>query len=222
MDGLGSGKLTTDSLSTAARRQLMRLIAQGALPPGARLNEVQLAERFGISRGPVREAARALEGEGVLVSRPRQGFFVADFTRREIEDVCEAKRWMDAALVADLAAHAGPLACRTILADVGAIADTDRIAFSESLLQFRLRVCGHLGNRFLAELMAALYRKFYIIGAVAAVAESGRQVRILSTLRRFWGAMAEGDLPAARAAMDEDTAHWLADLPPRFPSDPLA
>ena len=223
MDGVSSNKLTSQSLSEAVKDQLMRLIAQGALKPGDRLNEVHLAERFGISRGPVREAARELEGAGVLLSRPRQGFFVAGFTPREILDIYEAKRWMEEAFISDLAAHTDVATRKSVLADVDSIDDTDRVSFSETLLQFRLRMCAHINNRFLAELMAALYRKFYIIGAVLTVTENeDRQAWIVSVLRRFWAAMIDGDLSAAHTIMVEDTAHWLADLPPRFVAKPNA
>ncbi len=72
----------------------MRAIARGDLKPGARLNEAQMAQTLGVSRGPVREAARELEGQGFLVSRPNQGFYVVDFDAQAIRDVYEAKDWL--------------------------------------------------------------------------------------------------------------------------------
>lgn len=216
-DDAVSERFTSQNLSGVARDTLLQLIAQGTLAPGARLNEVHLAERFGISRGPVREAARALEGEGILISRPRQGFFVMQFTKRQIVDVYETKRWLEAAFISDLS-HMKLATRIEVQADIASIKAGDRFAFGETLLQFRTRLCGRIYNRFLAELMLMLYRKFYIIGSVVAVAESkGRQERILSVLSRFWQAMVDDDISAARAIMEEDTAYWLVDLPPRFP-----
>lgn len=215
--------LHSPSLTQTVRGQLMRLIAQGTLRPGARLNEVHLAERFGISRGPVREAARELEGAGVLVSRPRQGFFVVSFTPAEIRDIYETKTWLEEAFIADLAGHLPMAARQAILADIGSIDTTGREAFGETLLQFRRHVCDQLRNRFLAELMTALYRKFYVISAVVPVTDNAvREQWILVVLRRFWTAMIAGDTDAARAVMAEDTAHWLADLPQRFAGAPPA
>ncbi|MCG7360176.1 GntR family transcriptional regulator [Roseomonas sp. ACRSG] len=217
MDLTATMSLHPPSLAQAVRGQLMRMIAQGALRPGGRLNEVHLAERFGISRGPVREAARELEGAGVLVSRPRQGFYVVNFTPAEIRDIYETKNWLEDAFITDLAAHLPMAARQEILADIDSIDVSERENFGESLLQFRRRVCGQLRNRFLAELMAALYRKFYVISAVVPVTDNAvRQEWILAVLRRFWAAMIAGDAAAARAVMAEDTAHWLADLPQRF------
>lgn len=209
--------LIAASLAGAARLGLMRLIHQGALRPGDRLNEVALAESFGISRGPLREAARALEGEGVLVSRPRLGFFVVRFTPEEIRGIYAAKTWLERALIEDLAAHCPADRRRDFLAALRATARPDRIGFTEALLRFRLEVCASLQNRFLAELMAALYRRFAIIGAVVPVPDSSaRQAWILGVQQRFWTAMIAGDTATARAVLEEDTAHWLADLPPRF------
>lgn len=217
MDLAATISLHAPSLAQAVRGQLMRLIAQGALQPGGRLNEVHLAERFGISRGPVREAARELEGAGVLVSRPRQGFYVVNFTPDEIRDIYETKNWLEDAFITDLATHLPIAARQAILADIDSIDASDRENFGETLLQFRRRVCDQLRNRFLAELMAALYRKFYVISAVVPVTDNAvRQDWILAVLRRFWTAMIAGDTAAARAVMAEDTAHWLADLPQRF------
>ncbi|MGE6786514.1 GntR family transcriptional regulator, partial [Ensifer adhaerens] len=66
-------RVQATSLSQAVRDELVRLITNGTLKPGTRLNEVHLAESLGVSRGPVREAARELEGLGLTMSRPRQG-----------------------------------------------------------------------------------------------------------------------------------------------------
>ena len=57
----------------AAYRQILVEIRSGALLPGARLRETELAERFGISRTPVREAIRLLEADGLVAHIPRQG-----------------------------------------------------------------------------------------------------------------------------------------------------
>jgi DNA-binding GntR family transcriptional regulator len=209
--------LASPSLAEAAREQLMRLIAQGVLRPGDRLNEVRIAGRFGISRGPVREAARALEGAGVLASRPRLGFFVVTFTPAEIRGIYEAKSWLEEAFIADIATHMPIETRRAILADIGGIGRADRVVFSETLFQFRRKVCGQLENPFLAELMTSLYRKFYIISAVVpAPRDEERQEWVLTILHGFWHAMTMNDLASARAILAKDTAHWLADLPMRF------
>ena len=214
MSSSSAETLRISSLSEAVRERLMRAIARGVLKPGARLNEAQMALALGVSRGPIREAARELEGQGFLVSRPNQGFYVVDFDRDAVRDVYEAKDWLEAAFVADLARSLGLPERRAILAEIDALDRSDRLAFTQTLFDFRLRVLGHLGNRFLADLMTVLYRKFYIISLVVDAGDDDRRVaRITDTLRRFWSAMARDDLAAASAALRDDTAYWLADLP---------
>jgi len=61
-------------------------IATGLLKPGEKVAEPELAERFGISRTPIREAFRQLESEGYLTVIPRKGAVVVSFSSKEIEE----------------------------------------------------------------------------------------------------------------------------------------
>ncbi len=66
-------------------------IISGVLKPGERLMEVQLAEKLGVSRTPIREAIRKLELEGLVVMMPRKGAYVADLSIKDITDVLEIR-----------------------------------------------------------------------------------------------------------------------------------
>ena len=63
----------TDLVGQVARR-LTEAIVQGRLPPGSKVVEAGIARELGVSRAPVREAARLLEQQGLLVANPRRGF----------------------------------------------------------------------------------------------------------------------------------------------------
>lgn len=76
-----------DGLQDFVARQLAKAIASGELPPGARLSPAKLAEDFGVSHIPVREALAALEAVGHVRRIPRVGFFVAELSTDDIEDV---------------------------------------------------------------------------------------------------------------------------------------
>ena len=65
------------TLSEDLRTALEDLIVSGALPPGSRMDEAELAARFRVSRTPVREALKGLMATGLLEARPRQGVVVA-------------------------------------------------------------------------------------------------------------------------------------------------
>lgn len=74
------------ALSDRILRIVEKAIMNGSIKPGERLIETELAKNLGISKSPVREALKRLEGEGVVHLVPRVGYFVNDITRRSIED----------------------------------------------------------------------------------------------------------------------------------------
>jgi DNA-binding GntR family transcriptional regulator len=86
--------------------RLRELIRAGELEPRARVNELELAERFGISRTPLREAIKILATEGLLDLLPNRGARVASISMEEIDEMIE--------VVAGLEATAADLACRSI------------------------------------------------------------------------------------------------------------
>lgn len=61
-------------------------IISGSIKPGAKVSEPELADRFGISRTPIREAFRQLESEGYLAVIPRKGAVVSAFTQKDVEE----------------------------------------------------------------------------------------------------------------------------------------
>src|SRR3712207_3413707 len=73
-----SDPIRVDSVVDLVYERIRDLVLSGELAPGARLGQVELAERFGISRTPVREALRRLTGEGVVDPLSNRGFRVAD------------------------------------------------------------------------------------------------------------------------------------------------
>lgn len=89
-NGLFSAVATTD-LVTQIARQITEAIVTGRLKPGARLTELQLSREFGTSRAPVREAARLLESQGLVVSSPRRGFFVRTLEPEDMHDIYELR-----------------------------------------------------------------------------------------------------------------------------------
>ncbi len=83
---------------------LRSAILEGGLKPGERVMEVQLAEKLGVSRTPVREAIRKLELEGLLVMLPRKGAYVADVSIKDVLNVLEVRASLEG-LAASLAAE---------------------------------------------------------------------------------------------------------------------
>ena len=81
-------KLTTQDLVLTSMREA---ILTAALPPGTRLRQERLADLFGTSRIPVREALRALEYEGLVSSLPYRGFTVTELDADDIEEVYDLR-----------------------------------------------------------------------------------------------------------------------------------
>lgn len=67
--------------------QLRDAVMTGALPPGTQLGEADLAERFEVSRGPLREAMQRLVSEGLLHAITNRGVFVSELTAADVRDV---------------------------------------------------------------------------------------------------------------------------------------
>lgn len=80
-------KERSDSLVGRIASEIARAISDGVLPPGADLNSVELAARFGTSRTPVREALMLLETEGLVEIPPRRRPRVARMSMTEIEEL---------------------------------------------------------------------------------------------------------------------------------------
>src|SRR5205807_1901376 len=76
-----------DVVLTAMREAILT----AALPPGTRLRQEKLAQMFGTSRIPVREALRALEYEGLVASLPYRGFTVTELDADDIEEVYDLR-----------------------------------------------------------------------------------------------------------------------------------
>ena len=70
-------------------------IVSGSLKAGSRVSEPELAERYGISRTPIREAFRQLESEGYLTVIPRRGAIVSEFSPKDVEEFYAIKSIME-------------------------------------------------------------------------------------------------------------------------------
>jgi DNA-binding GntR family transcriptional regulator len=150
-------------LADRLREAIEEEITTGQLVPGSRLDEVELAKRFNVSRTPVREALNLLLGEGLIDIRPRRGAVVARMSPQrliemfevmaELEAMCAqlaARRMSESEFAEVEAAHA---ACQ------GAVAaqDPDRYFYANERFHYAIYAASH--NTFLAEQAASLQRK---------------------------------------------------------------
>lgn len=95
----GIGPITRESTASMIARQLRKAIMNGTLAPGSQLGETDLASRFRVSRGPLREAMQRLAQEGLLRSERNRGLFVITLDKADIEDVYLARAAVERAAV---------------------------------------------------------------------------------------------------------------------------
>jgi DNA-binding GntR family transcriptional regulator len=151
------------SRAETLRETIEELIAVGELQPGHHLDETELAERFGVSRTPIREALIQLASMGLVVIRPRRGAVVAELgpqqlvemfeVMSELEATCSrlaARRMTPAEHMVLLAAHA---ACR----EARDSEDPDAYYYKNEAFHEAIYAGSH--NRFLIEQTRSLYRR---------------------------------------------------------------
>ena len=78
---------------------MRELIANGAFAPGLQLRQEELAQRFEVSRVPVREALKILASEGTVTHDPRRGFFVAMLSSSEMRQLYRARRLLETEVI---------------------------------------------------------------------------------------------------------------------------
>jgi DNA-binding GntR family transcriptional regulator len=80
-------KLSTSTTGEQIAEQLGQAILQGRYAPGERVGEQAVAERYSLSRGPVRDALRILERQGLVEIRPRRGAYVVELALNDVADI---------------------------------------------------------------------------------------------------------------------------------------
>jgi len=93
---MGTTALMRKELWESVAESLRAGIVSGAIPAGSSLVEADLAERFGVSRGPIRDALRDLAREGLVVDLPRRGTIVSTLTLSDTRDVYAVREGLEA------------------------------------------------------------------------------------------------------------------------------
>ncbi len=199
--------LRSQSLSSAVEREIERMILNRDLSPGERVNEVALASRLGISRGPVREACRALAAAGLLTAVPNRGVFVTVLDERGVEELYEMRAVLSAGAGRLLAERITPAMLAELTGLHHRMEDAARAgdlsAYYPLNVEFHRAIVRMTGN---TRLMAAhedvvrqqhLFRAMSLVGPRSMAASSREHAGILA-------ALAARDAAAAQEAL---TAH---------------
>ena len=153
------------SQGQSAYDRLLEEIRHGTLPPGARLREVELATRLGISRTPVREAIRRLEADGLVEHLPRQGASLRRLSYSEVMELYEMRAVLEGTAARLAAQAASDLELRE-LADINAemslSADPTQVVRLNMLFHATLVYAAK--NRYLQRAISSLGRTLLILG----------------------------------------------------------
>ena len=140
------GRIESNSVAMLAYDQIRALILSGEMAPGDRLSQIDLAERLGISRTPVREALRRLAGEGLIDALPQRGFRVTDLGLEAVMRRLEVRLLLEPAIGRLAAERAQPedlTALREAIALEADATEPDAIHDASRLFHLRLARATH-------------------------------------------------------------------------------
>ena len=153
--------VSRESTAAVIARQLRDAIMTGALPPGTQLGETELASRFQVSRGPLREAMQHLVSEGLLRSERHRGLFVIDLEPGDVYDIYAARSAIERAAmiralrggerdrIADILEH-------TVTEMATAASEDDPSALSTADLKFHEALINASGSKRLVRMARTL------------------------------------------------------------------
>lgn len=191
------------SQGQTAYDRLLDEIRHGTIPPGARLREVELAERLGISRTPVREAIRRLEADGLVEHLPRQGATLRRLSYAEVMELYEMRAVLEGTAARLAARAASELELRE-LAEINAemTASNTPAEIVRLNRQFHATLINAAKNRYLQRAIGAMGRTLLILGQStlfdpARIASAAQEHDLLlQALRSRDGAGAEAAMRA--------------------------
>lgn len=152
--------LRSRSLVTAVQQAIEREILAGQIAPGAKLVEAALAERLGVSRGPVREALRMLEQAGLVRQEKNRGTYVRQLALDEALEIFDLRAMLEESVGRALAGCATPELLKSLRARADALeraAREQRFDDYHALnLEFHDTLVGAIGNARLVEVYRSL------------------------------------------------------------------
>lgn len=194
--------------SDRAYDRIRSMILQGDLPPGTQIREEQLAETCGVSRTPVRDALRRLEGQAFIRRSESQRSFVAEWSLDDIADAFELRAMLEgraarrAAERMDQAALQHLRDCNRKILSAVAPPVADVPAFLEANREFHAMILEKADSRHLSSLLSALieqpvvWRTAHHYGREALLRSHGEHEELLAAFARRDGSWAEAVMSA--------------------------
>jgi DNA-binding GntR family transcriptional regulator len=216
---------THEGLGQGIAEDLRRAILDGSIPAGASLVEADLASRFGVSRGPVRDALRDLARQGLVIELPRRGTVVSTISLRDIQEVYEVREGLEIIAVRLAAVRATSADLEPVEERLTALeAAWDRDAdYTESLpldLEVHRAIVALPGNRRLAESYERMLVQTQLNAITAAEQNPGLRRGMRKGVHRdILRALRAGDADRSAAAVIAHYAYARERLMAGYPPD---
>lgn len=188
-----------------AERLRQRIFAH-ELTPGTWIDEQKLAEQYGISRTPLREALKVLASEGLVELKPRRGCYVTEISRQDLDDIFPLMAMLEGRCAAEAVNRATPADIAT-LKEIherleGAARDGRIDAFFEANQEFHKKIQELSGNRWLLSVIQDL-RKVLKLSRLHSLSLEGRLQQSLDEHRLIMAALEAGNAANAEKLMHD-------------------
>lgn len=196
--------LQSSSLTTVVQQEIERAILVGEYEPGSKLIEATLAEKMGVSRGPVREAFRMLEEAGLVRNEKNRGVFVRDIPMDEAVEIFDLRAAMEELVGRQLAKNITPVQTKVLKGLVEAmeksVKSQDTHGYHLQNLHFHDQLVEMAGNRKLTEIYRKLIKELSLFRRLN-LADGWLMPTSANEHRQIVKAIASGDADAAGRAM---------------------
>ncbi len=196
--------LQSSSLTTLVQQEIERAILVGEYEPGSKLIEATLAEKMGVSRGPVREAFRMLEEAGLVRTEKNRGVFVRDIAIGEAVEIFDLRAVMDELVGRQLATNITPVQTKALKGLVEAMEKSvkaqDARGYHLQNLHFHDQLVEMAGNRKLTEIYRKLIKELSLFRRLN-LADGWLMPISANEHRLIVKAIASGDADTAGRAM---------------------
>ena len=202
--------LTPKALYEEVAEQLRQRIFRRELEPGSWIDELKIAEEFGISRTPLREALKVLAAEGLVTMKVRRGAYVTEMSEKDLRDVYHLLSLLEsdaAGVVAERATPEQQQTLRDLHAELESAAG-NREAFFSVNERFHMALLDMADNRWRSQMVADL-RKVMKLNRHNSLFKQGRIEDSLSEHRAILDAMLARDAESTRRAMQAHFAQGL-------------
>jgi DNA-binding GntR family transcriptional regulator len=202
--------LTPRALYEEVAELLRQRIFNRELAPGSWIDELKLAEEYGISRTPLREALKVLATEGLVTMKVRRGAYVTEVSERDLADVYHLLALLESDAAGVVAAQATPSQLKELqgLHNELEKAAGNRERFFEVNEAFHMRLLEIANNRWRDQMVADL-RKVMKLNRHNSLLKSGRIEESLAEHRAIMQALAARDADATAQRMREHFRNGL-------------